>query len=557
MNFVFLQKKIKTKSSTALLFAFQSVIFLVQAPFRFDGMHDGLILTMAVASSESLTPNRDFFAPYGPMMPFIHGIVLKIFGNQMLNLRIFNSLLLALIGTILFLILRKSLKFWPAVLIVMVWATSAPKYILNTDLPWSVVIVSFFYISAIYLLIQIKLTKKVNLKFQVFSIAFILLIILSFFARPQGLALLILLTLHLSFSRSDLGIFKVLRKIMLTTLIVSVGLSIVVLILQGMLIPYGQQSFIWPIKSFLVPNGNWTKGEIVGLIITTTYPFFFFVSICLNSFLPRIVKRTSWILILITLCLLVPSISLIDIQHKSLLNWRYEMVFLVRHSTQILGYAAVGLVILTAARHYRAKSISYADTLILLTGFGALLQLIPTSDELHLWWITPPLIASVSAYLSKLEIYTSESDHKKFIPLFVSIIVGSLISIFLYISIEPRYQFQSSLLRGMYASKSYVSDIDRTVEALNSLPKNSNVKFDCVASIFAVFNGTYAAKNETFVNLGLAPLENQRVQDYDYALVCYVDEFDPRRADYEKNTELFRSIELSGGAPNLIFKYHK
>ena len=165
---------------------FEFVIFAIQAPFDLEPLHDGLAFAMATATANDLLPNRDFFAQYGPLSPFIFGSVLKVFGHYMLVLRIFTAILLTVTGCIFFLILKRFISVKSACLLSITWAVSSPLYInLNTDLPWASVVTTLFSISILYLL---ALIKDKNLHFRSMKLCIFLIsliLILSVLTRPQ------------------------------------------------------------------------------------------------------------------------------------------------------------------------------------------------------------------------------------------------------------------------------------------------------------------------------------------------------------------------------------
>ena len=83
------------------------LILAPQARLDPDPHHDGVMFAAAVAVSEGKVPNRDVFAQYGPLAPVLHGQILKIFGNQLLNLRLATAVMLTITAVILFALLNK------------------------------------------------------------------------------------------------------------------------------------------------------------------------------------------------------------------------------------------------------------------------------------------------------------------------------------------------------------------------------------------------------------------------------------------------------------------
>lgn len=69
----------------------------------------GFMYTAAVASSEGLLPNRDFFMPYGPTTSMIQGFWLNIFGTNLIQLQYVTILSLLLTSALLLLLLKEKL----------------------------------------------------------------------------------------------------------------------------------------------------------------------------------------------------------------------------------------------------------------------------------------------------------------------------------------------------------------------------------------------------------------------------------------------------------------
>jgi hypothetical protein len=100
----FMDNKRKSTSliSASLLWFIELSIYISQVRIEPNGIHDGIMFPGAVASSEGLIPNRDFFSQYGPITPILQGYWLKVFPVEIISLRILDAILLATIGLYLF-----------------------------------------------------------------------------------------------------------------------------------------------------------------------------------------------------------------------------------------------------------------------------------------------------------------------------------------------------------------------------------------------------------------------------------------------------------------------
>lgn len=119
----------------ALVFLVSLSYFLCKAPLDPDVHHDGIIFTMALAIQNGLRPNLDFYSQYGPIAPVIDSYILKIFGSELINLRIFYAILLGITVTLTFNILKAKNRVI-AFASITYWVLSSPNYLLSTVTPW-------------------------------------------------------------------------------------------------------------------------------------------------------------------------------------------------------------------------------------------------------------------------------------------------------------------------------------------------------------------------------------------------------------------------------------
>ena len=79
-------KSLESKISVLITFLIQITYFLIQSKWDPDPHHDGYVYAQALAASEGMVPNRDFFAMYGPLNPFLQGIWLNITNHNLISL---------------------------------------------------------------------------------------------------------------------------------------------------------------------------------------------------------------------------------------------------------------------------------------------------------------------------------------------------------------------------------------------------------------------------------------------------------------------------------------
>ena len=533
---------------------FEFVIFAIQAPFDLEPLHDGLAFAMATATANDLLPNRDFFAQYGPLSPFIFGSVLKVFGHYMLVLRIFTAILLTVTGCIFFLILKRFISVKSACLLSITWAVSSPLYInLNTDLPWASVVTTLFSISILYLL---ALIKDKNLHFRSMKLCIFLIsliLILSVLTRPQLLLTILFISFLFIFDKKNTELLEI-RKLMISSLVsISVLLGIL-LVKLGIALPWFEQSFLWPVKEYLLSRTAVDKSKLVDLSLYLLFPLYFFLYKIFEFYFKKTPKFYILFLLGLPSIILITFIQNIEVEHKSFLNYRYLIVYFCQNIFLIFGYSAAIAILVQMFKLLFKPETSYYEKFSIIIGLSALLQLYPIHDQLHLWWLTPVLIASVASKLNTMEKYFLNSVVSRFQLLSSLLILGSLINIFIYVN-SSRIAYESKLLSGMRGDEISVNVIDSTLIALNSLPTNSKIGFDCRASFYSVFDGTFNPELRK-VGENWEPTNNMALDmnSYDYIFVCWLQNENDKIKIYDNQGSLVFRVDFGNGLSNRIYR---
>jgi hypothetical protein len=119
-----------------------AVVFLVAYLLLFAGMNrrpgmydEGIVLTGAMRVAAGQIPHRDFYFIYGPAQPYILAGLFKIFGPSLLEERLFDLLIKALVVTSVYAIVlaycRKSIAVFISILTVL-WIFSISEFGLAT-----------------------------------------------------------------------------------------------------------------------------------------------------------------------------------------------------------------------------------------------------------------------------------------------------------------------------------------------------------------------------------------------------------------------------------------
>ena len=555
-----INKKQHNYKFLGLVFIIEFIIFALQAPFDLDPHHDGLSYAMAIASKEGYLPNRDFFAQYGPLTPYIFGFVLKLFGTDLLFLRLFTSLLLALTGTVLFAILKRRLLNVTSLLITLAWAVTSPIYLnLNTNLPWATVITSLMLILSINFLQLLESQNIVSKKFKLITFALCFLLIFGFLGRQQLIFVFLFVPILLIWEPNSYRVKYFRKLVLIYSMAIACFLGFIFLS-TGLLIPWLKECVLFALKYSLTMT--WAnpqdalKAKIVDLALYLLFPgyvFFYFLAI---KFSNRI--RSQWVYILITMtffgAILAIQAITIAASDKSFLNPYYIAIYFSQNTFMISGYLSAGAIIGVLFRFFRRHTISIFEKLSIFIGITALLQLYPVHDPLHIWWLTPVMLSSIVAKLSKFEIFAKPYIRIRFEIFTFFTILTSFAILFNYLNFS-RVEFKSPILQGIYAEASFVESVDATLFALNRLPINSKIAFDCQDALYSVYDGTFNPQSRNIVNWEPKIYEHEfNLKKYNYVFVCYINPNDLRIRNYNTNAKLVYQYDFNENSSNRIYK---
>jgi hypothetical protein len=533
-------KKIKA-ISPLLILTLQTIYFLSFARLDPEPHHDGVMLAAAIGVSEGKIPNKDVFTQYGPVTPLFQGLWLSFTEPSLLSLRIFTALLLALCGLVLFLILKSITTLYLASLVSISWAVSYPFFILPMNLPWASIIATLFVLISILILISPRVGLQNN--FGIILVTTIL--VFGIFVRIHMVIPVIVLGiyyLHYWLRHKTSKLFF----LWLTATFVTLGFCIGALYYLGALKSYVDQTILWPISYYAAPAIGFTKGEIVARALLLFFPGFLFLLYLLYKLSILKIETKFKLLFFFALILTVVALSNVDVPHKSYLNPLYVAVSLSQNFPSTISYAAVTLLLFYFWKE--RKKLAFLDLRLLPVALGASLipQLYPAHDTLHLYWIAPGVIAAVVIYNSVRASESLTIRLNQLTPVLSSIVVICLILGGMHLR-EDRVAYSDPVVRGMIGIKSTVQPIDEMLIAIDQLPKDATIKFDCAHGLFAVAGGRYLASDELFVNWGVTKSEDQ----YAYNLVCDLNEEGAQMV--RQKSRIIKEVKLETGQILILF----
>jgi hypothetical protein len=194
------------------------------------------------------------------------------------------------------------------------------------------------------------------------------------------------------------------------------------------------------------------------------------------------------------------------------------------------------------------KKLAFFDLKLLPVALGASLipQLYPAHDTLHLYWIAPGVIASAFIYNSVRASESLTSRLTQLTPVLWSIIIACLVLGGIHLR-EERVAYSDPVVRGMLGVESTAQPIDEMLIAIDRLPKDATIKFDCAHGLFAVAGGRYLAADERFVNWGVTKSDSE----FNYTLTCDLTEEGAQKV--RQTSGIIKEVKLATGQILILF----
>jgi hypothetical protein len=515
---------VRSAAITIILISLVIEVILVNLR-ELDTLHQGLIFPAAIAVSQGLFPNKDAFAQYGPLNPFLQGLFLRLTDNKVIFLQIFTGILAIGISIALYLILRKHIDNKTSFLISMAWLLTGPQ-----GLPWASLPANLIILISMYLVIYRvnQVTKYQNLKVFIGGA----LLVLGVFARIQTILVYISVFLFLGITKSRLF------KYFLYGGIASIAILTLILSITGSLIPFIEECIIWasstlglaevqPISLTYVFDLSWFIWTAVFLVGTI---WLINRSISSERIQPQ-KYRNVFVVSLLTLffgiLLLGSRINYDTLNlnfHPYLLNPKYlflvtsrKLLFTLDFAPGFLLFGALLYIIFTE-HILKKRKFRYQTKLALAFGVPCFSQLFPITDSYHTWFVAP-------IFISCLVIVATEFSYTRYLASLRIFLVALLLILQLQIVwdiSDSRYNFKNSTLLGMRSSLYSAPYLDETMNLLDKHVTPNSTRFLCPDGIYSAANGNYNSIDSRFVNW--APKHSQSENEMKFLFTCYVDE---------------------------------
>jgi hypothetical protein len=545
--------KIKNRLTIIYLLFIEILIVLPQSRYDPNLHHDGVIFTAAVAIENGLIPNKDIFAQYGPGAPLIQGFWLKFMGAQLVNLRVLTAFLLILTGLLLFLVLEKHLNKKLAFIICLVWCLTYPNYILPPNLPWPSVITTFLLMIVVYIL-TFQYNQSDSGINQLFLVGFIsFLLFTAIFVRIHIAFTFFLLTVVLSIRSKKTLQFKQEFRAWIAGLMLSFFTIFLFFLQTKSWLNYFQQAILWAASFFGTPKRLNDENTIVDFSLLLMFPGFLALLLLLLKFMTVTNNSITSFSFMILSSIMIASYSLykIDVQDKSYLNPKFVLLALSQNFFSIFGYSSALFILFIVFRFIHKRDLTSNSLIIPILAFSSLIQLYPSHDPLHLWWITPLLLSGVAPFVNDKFTRIKVIEEKLFI-ISCGICIASFLLLFNYLSID-RISSNSANLKHMVGVKSVIVPMDKFISEIEKIPEKARVISKCTDALFSISKGKYLYSDLNYYEFSFSNLTS--FEDGDYVIYCKQTEQDLTDILHNDNFEVKNVTVFSTDHINIIAKF--
>ena len=538
--------------STVLIL--QIMGFIPRSRLDPNAIHDGIMYATAVSFSEGGTPNKDAFNQYGPLNSVIHGYWLNLFGTNLLSLRILSALILSLSGVLIFALTRAKLGYTKSLMISLIWNLGPPIF-LPSLLPWS------SSISTLIVLIFLLSVKNFNNNFAMSRIHMVVascLLSLSIFVRIHMLPVVILVFIYLIYAKlknkkcADIS-FSFLGGMLLATL-----LMIVYFRGTSSFSYFIDQTIKWPFFGIATRDSLLSTQQLIIYLAGGVIPAVGFMGLYSIKYITNNkLKINSVILFLLILAVTITAIFVANqqITPVSFKNPYFVLKIFSQNVPQVANFVFLLILmnLVIKSKFLTRISLSQKNTygeLSLICSSGLLLQLYPSADQLHIWWVTPVIIVAVVNYSTK--------DFVDSYPIFKSklatpVLSSLCLSLLIYQATDiaqKRIQLESKTLTGMYGIKLEAEFIDNTLIGLESFQKSGQkIQLHCGEGIYAATSAGYLSNNLYFLELD--GLKNSEINQTKYHFFCNLNTIQKQELERKAIKTIF-SIKSDDDRYNLL-----
>lgn len=477
-----------------ITFLIQITYFLIQSKWDPDPHHDGYVYAQALAASEGMVPNRDFFAMYGPLNPFLQGIWLNITNHNLISLRYFASLLLALTGVAIFVGTKNEIGRKYSFLLSLSWAIGNPL-IHSPSLPWPNIILTLLLVSSIII---------AKSDFKKFKYTFIYIgIILSLSILIRNYAIFSVLILFVTMYYWPSKNVKALRHLTYGSLITLIFVLVVFMKFK-MTKSFVDQTIVY---GFLKGHDSRDLRGLFNIRILA-FGIIFMAFLLIYQKIINSIRDSRKEIVKISLFILITLTFAYSGHLQNNRNWnkgfsknliadcRLIMENLINLPLYVIPFIFIFVSI--SILQLRKKSEDSIDLAAYAIALSSIFQLFPSPHISKIWHIIPILLVGLAPYFN---LYFGQNINflRTAINYIIIPILISLLLVFYNQASVIRIPFKNDVLTGILGKPDQVESIDSTMILLKTKGKARDIEFRCVDGLFATSGNKYLAVDPYYV----------------------------------------------------------
>lgn len=510
----------RTGLVSIVLFSLHFIGFLSRSRFDPNTIHDGIMYASAVSFAKGGSPNLDSFNQYGPLNSIIQGSWLKVTDTSLLSLRILSAIVLAGIGLAMISLMRPTLGIMKSSLISFIWNFGPPVF-LPSLLPWSSALSTLFLL--IFLLSVRNINENIASKVRI-AIGSILLT-LSVFIRIHMIPVVLIVWLYLIIQEKKLKQRSFLLKYFSIGVILTLTLSVFYFALSNSWSDFFEQTFVWPLFGIAARSSLISRQQLIIFLSGGVIPAVGFAGIWFAKYAAGNKQSTFRKFIPGLLFLVIASSIWFTQQNVTPVSFKNPLFILkvfTQNIPQVVNFTFlfVFVFLMLKSRVFMAFSFSRQNQFYEISFISSavlLLQLYPASDQLHIWWIIPPLIVTVvtnakhNAGAIRL-FFESRHSSNIFLAVFLSLLIYQSVDI-----MQSRIPLKSETLQGMTAKPGEGKFIDETMIKLEDFQKNGlRMRIRCGEGLYSTVKRGSLSVDKYFIQLDGLSTGTMKPAEYDF-----------------------------------------
>jgi hypothetical protein len=448
---------------------FTLVVILPFARLGVDAHHDGIMFAMAVAVRNGYQIQKEVYAQYGPIVPWLQGIELFIFGNNILVIKMFSAISIAFASGCFAYFFAKKFSLKVAFLATLIWLACFPGF----DASMMMFAWSSDYLLLIFGIIVVLSTCLYSpnaTRNMIIRLAIGFCFGTSIFIRinsgiPVAIAFVVLVLILMKFHQA---------KFYLIGFVASLILYLGYFAAIGSFHIWYEQTIEWPRKIYIGILGDGGFDGLKGNSVVNGLPA---IGVTLVLFL--LVKNLDPIKSLTGVRRILYYISIIV--SPLLLNWLLGgngKFGPLEPKLFLWAVVPAAVIFIPIATHEllrsQSDSILQENIIFISIAFCGLIQVYPVVDRRHLWWAALPMLGYL---LNKLFLVCTRKSGILFIAIIGTLLVPQTVSLARASLNADRVAINSvPSLKGSLVDRDFFIAFDLQLQAVHDYQKTHGAK---------------------------------------------------------------------------------